>query len=306
MNSAVSEPRLIGIDWGTTSLRAFLIDADGNVIDRSLSPEGIMQIPKETFEAAFDRLIGPWLANTNLPILVSGMITSRNGWIETPYAGLPMGAHGLAQTLVPHETTSGTLIHFITGASAEHTSGPDVMRGEETQIIGAFALGLRDGTFVMPGTHSKWVQVSNEQIIDFSTYMTGEIFTALKEHTILGKLMESVEFNAEGFEKGITAGLDGGSSLLRNLFYVRTLPLLDKIPKSEVSDYMSGLLIGSEVSTATSQLEDTDPITIVGRSDLSERYEIALRVAGVECRRAPDDVVANGHFLIASAAGLIS
>ena len=305
MNSDVSEPALIGVDWGTSSFRAFLIGADGGVLDRISSPEGIMQVAGQDFEAVFDRLIGTWIAKTNLPILASGMITSRNGWVETPYADLPLDASGLAETLVRHETTEGTHIHFVTGAVTQHAQGPDVMRGEETQIIGATALGLSEGTFVMPGTHSKWVQVAGGKIVDFSTYMTGELFAALKGHTILGTLMTDGPFSEVGFVLGVKAGLEGASNLLHNLFHVRTLPLMDKISKGDSSDYMSGLLIGAEIAAATGEADDIGKLTIVGRSDLSDRYEIALGVAGIECRRAPGDVVAKGHFLIARAAGLL-
>jgi len=305
MNSVVSEPALICVDWGTSSLRAFLIGAEGEVIDGVSSPEGIMQVSGKTFEAVLDRLIGPWVAQIDLPILASGMITSRNGWVETPYAEMPLGACGLARALVPHDSDSGARIHFVTGASIEHAGAPDVMRGEETQIIGASALGLKDGTFVMPGTHSKWVQVADGQIVDFSTYMTGEIFAALKGHTILGTLMEDHDFDVAAFESGVAAGLEGGSNLLHNLFHVRTLPLMGKIPKVATADYLSGLLIGSEVAAATRAVENIGTVTLVGRSDLSDRYDIALRAAGLETRRAPDDIVAKGHFLIARAAGLL-
>ncbi|WP_120497579.1 2-dehydro-3-deoxygalactonokinase [Kiloniella sp. EL199] len=305
MNSVASEPALIGVDWGTSSLRAFLISTEGDVIDGVSSSEGIMKADSQTFEAVLDRLISPWAVSTDLPILASGMITSRNGWVETPYAEMPLGAGDLARALVPHESMNNLQIHFVTGASTEHAGGPDVMRGEETQIIGASSLGLSEGTFVMPGTHSKWVQVTDGQILDFSTYMTGEIFAALKGHTILGTFMKNDAFNEEAFVMGVKAGLKGGSNLLHSLFYVRTLPLMGKIPKVATADYMSGLLIATEVAAATDGAEDFGTITIVGRNDLSDRYEIALKTAGYESRHAPDDIVAKGHFLIARAAGLV-
>ncbi|MES0862553.1 2-dehydro-3-deoxygalactonokinase [Ruegeria sp. SCPT10] len=305
MNSVASEPALIGVDWGTSSFRAFLIGAEGEVIDGVSSPEGIMQVAGQTFESVLDRLIGPWVASAKLPILASGMITSRNGWVETQYAEMPLSAGGLARALVPHEAANGARIHFVTGASTEHAGGPDVMRGEETQIIGASSLGLSEGMFVMPGTHSKWVQVADGKIVDFSTYMTGEIFSALKEHTILGTLMKEDAFSEDAFVMGVKAGLSGESNLLHSLFHVRTLPLMGKIPKVATADYLSGLLIGTEVAAATGEVKDVGTITVVGRSDLSDRYEIALRTAGFDSRRAPDDIVAKGHFLIARAAGLV-
>ena len=305
MSSAASEPALIGIDWGTSSLRAFLIGAQGEVLDSVTTREGIMQIPDRNFDAVFDRLVGSFPSNAGLPIVVSGMITSRNGWVETPYVKMPTGPEHLAQSLVRHQSQSGALIHFVTGATTEHISGPDVMRGEETQIIGSAALGLSDGIFVMPGTHSKWVHVALGKIQDFATYMTGEVFASLKDHTILGTLMEMSDFDLSAFQKGVGAAQDRRANLLHDLFHVRTLPLMGKLKETETADFLSGLLIGTEIVAALKKNE-AKRVTIVGRNDLTDRYEIALQAVGISCQRAPDDIAAKGHFLIAQAAGLLT
>ena len=305
MNSAVSEPALIGIDWGTSSLRAFLIGTQGEVLDSVTTGEGIMQIPDRNFDAVFDRLVGSFPSNAGLPVVVSGMITSRNGWVETPYVKMPTGPEHLAQSLVRHQSQSGALIHFVTGATTEHISGPDVMRGEETQIIGSAALGLSDGIFVMPGTHSKWVHVALGKIQDFATYMTGEVFASLKDHTILGTLMEMSDFDLSAFQKGVGAAQDRRANLLHDLFHVRTLPLMGKLKETETADFLSGLLIGTEIVAALKKNE-AKRVTIVGRNDLTDRYEIALQAVGISCQRAPDDIAAKGHFLIAQAAGLLT
>ena len=306
MNSAVSEAALIGIDWGTSSLRAFLISGEGEVLDKVSSTEGIMHVSDGDFEAVFGRLVGHWLSGRSLPILASGMITSRNGWVETQYEHLPLDADDLAKALVTHRTSCGIELRFVTGVTTESESGPDVMRGEETQIIGASALGMSDGLFIMPGTHSKWIRVSDGRIEDYTTYVTGEVFAALKEHTILGKLIEDGPFSAKGFDMGVAAGLKTQSHLLHDLFHVRTLPLTGKIEGSMVADYLSGMLIGSEIRAETEHQGNSETITIVGRSDLADRYEIALEKVGLASRRAPDDIVAKGHFLIAQAAGILS
>ena len=306
MNSAVSEPALIGIDWGTSSLRAFLIGTQGEVLDSVTTGEGIMQIPDRNFDAVFDRLVGSFPSNAGLPIVVSGMITSRNGWVETPYVTMPTGPEHLARSLVRHQSQSGALIHFVTGATTEHISGPDVMRGEETQIIGSAALGLSDGVFVMPGTHSKWVHVALGKIQDFATYMTGEVFASLKDHTILGTLMEMSDFDLSAFQKGVSAAQDRRANLLHDLFHVRTLPLMGKLKETETADFLSGLLIGTEIVAALRKNEAAKRVTIVGRNDLADRYEIALQAVGISCHRAPDDIAAKGHFLIAQAAGLLT
>lgn len=306
MNSAVSEPALIGIDWGTSSLRAFLISATGEVLDKVSSPEGIMHVKDSDFEAVLGRLIGAWAPQAKLPVLASGMITSRNGWVETPYARVPLDAGDLAHALVCHRTAGGIELRFVTGVTTDHAAGPDVMRGEETQIIGAQALGMTDGTFVMPGTHSKWIRVSGGRIEDYATYVTGEMYAALKGHTILGTLMEDGPFDPDGFALGVTAGFKDGSNLLHDLFHVRTLPLMGRMEATRVAEYLSGMLIGAEIKSARERGDATGVVTIIGRSDLVDRYETALTATGLQSRRAPDDIVAMGHFLIARAAGLIS
>jgi 2-dehydro-3-deoxygalactonokinase len=271
MSSAASEPALIGIDWGTSSLRAFLIDARGEVLDSAFSPEGIMQLEGKSFEAIFAKTIQSLSAQSDLPIVVSGMITSRNGWVETPYVGMPTSPDILAQALVQHRTESGALIHFITGVTTEHAGGPDVMRGEETQIIGSADVGFSDGLFVMPGTHSKWVRVSDGQIDDFSTYITGELFASLKRHTILGTLMEPGTFDKHVFRRGVDVALQPDANLLHDLFHVRTLPLMGKMKGSQASDYLSGLLIGSEIAGAVGDMASQAEVIIVGRDDLARQ-----------------------------------
>ncbi len=302
----ISKASLIGIDWGTTSFRAFLIGERGEVLDRLHSPDGIMQVTNADFDAVFMRLLDPWLDRKNLPVIASGMITSRNGWIETPYLPAPTGKDQLAGALEAVHTINGSVLHFVTGVMVDHSGAADVMRGEETQIVGAVESGLVDGICVMPGTHSKWVTVRDGQIEEFETVMSGEVFEALRSHTILGKLMIDSTFSEAGFREGVLAGLDAGLKLLQSLFRVRTLPLFGKINEEEVADYLSGMLIGAEINGAVSGQVIDDPITIIGRGDLTERYAIALEVSGQKISRVPEDIAARGYFAIAAAAGLMS
>src|SRR5262249_54043851 len=151
-------------------------------------------------------MIGGWIASHGVvPIILSGMIGSRQGWREAPYARCPAGADDLVEALVRFEH-DGLALALVPGLSAENTGMPDVMRGEETQIFGALALsGRDDGLFLLPGTHSKWANVSARRIMSFRTFMTGEVFGALKDHTILGRLMHGDEDPA-GFARGVGEG----------------------------------------------------------------------------------------------------
>ena len=300
-----SSASLVGIDWGTSSLRAFLIDDQGKVIDYLQRPEGIMQVQDDDYEGVLSRLLSPWAENNRLPVIASGMITSRNGWIETPYLAVPTGVTQLADNLHKVPVSSGRPLYFVTGVETNHSGAPDVMRGEETQIAGAVEFGLVNGICVMPGTHSKWVTIRDGQIVNFETLMSGEVFEALRSHTILGKLMTNNAFSEDGFRQGVASGLESGVRLLHTLFHVRTLPLFGKIKESKVEDYLSGMLIGAEIQGATSGRSIDDPITIIGRDDLADRYAIALEVSGLQSIRAPEDIASAGYFAIAKAAGLL-
>jgi len=302
-------PCLIGIDWGTSSFRAYLMKAQGELLDTLVAPEGIMQVPDRDFAGVFYRLLEPWINSYSVPVVASGMITSRNGWLETPYLNVPSGTEQLADAITPikvQEPAHGnSVLHLITGLKTHNNNVPDVLRGEETQIVGAMQAGIQDGTFVMPGTHSKWVNVQGGLIKEFATYMSGEVYSALCGHTILGTLMSDGAFNEEGFRQGVAVGLDADAKLLHTLFSVRTLPLFGKIAEDAVADYLSGMLIGAELHGALLNRATDNPIIIVGQGDLAERYAIAIKVLGLKSALAADNIAAHGHFAIATSAGLI-
>jgi len=293
---------LIGLDWGTTSCRAYLIGTDGVVLQRVTDGPGILKVENGAFGVALDTMIGQW--DATLPIVLSGMIGSRQGWKEAPYARCPAGADDIAEALARIEH-GGRAIALMPGLSTENAGMPDVMRGEETQIFGALALsGHDEGLFLLPGTHSKWARVSGGRIASFRTFMTGEVFGALKDHTILGRLMTG-ESDAEGFARGVREGAAVGSAgaLLNRLFATRTYGLMDRLSGAALADYLSGLLIGAEVAEATRQA--TGAVTIIASPALAQRYTDALALLGYQSALAPDDCVAAGHWRLARAAGLV-
>jgi 2-dehydro-3-deoxygalactonokinase len=197
------------------------------------------------------------------------------------------------------------VIALVPGLSTENDAMPDVMRGEETQIFGALALSGNDsGLFLLPGTHSKWATVQDGRIVSFRTFMTGEVFGALKDHTILGRLMTDGA-DAEGFARGVREGAALGSAgaLLNRVFATRTYGLMDRLAGTALSDYLSGLLIGAEVAEAARQTNAA--ITIIASAALAQRYTDALRLLGRESVPAPEDCVAAGHWRLARAANLI-
>ena len=299
------ETNLIGLDWGTTSCRAYLIGADGAVLARVAHGPGILRVENGAFGKALDAMIGEWIAkHGRMPVILSGMIGSRQGWVEAPYATCPADADDIVKELAKIEHT-GLNVSLVPGLSTENDGMPDVMRGEETQILGALALsGRDDGLFLLPGTHSKWAEVSAGRIVSFRTFMTGEVFGALKDHTILGRLMRGVARDTAGFARGVREGaaLHGGGALLNRVFATRTYGLTGRLADTALADYLSGLLIGAEVAEATKNARAA--VTIVASPALAARYAEALRLLGRDSTLAPEDCAAAGHRCIAHAARL--
>ena len=298
-------PALIGIDWGTSNFRAFLLDAAGNVVARRAGPHGIMTVSDGKFGPVLAAGIGEWLADGKLPILMSGMIGSRQGWVEAPYAATPAGLADLASALAPVPFDAARAC-IVPGLVTKHDDRHDVIRGEETQIFGVLAhLGVEHARFLLPGTHSKWVVVERGKVVRFATYMTGEIFAAARDHTILGRLMCDSKRCDAAFAKGVTLGASPGGpgALLSRLFAVRTAGLFSTLQAEELSDYLSGLLIGAEIADAVSG--DRQAVGVVAFESLAERYRAAADILGIRADVVPADCIAAGYVAIARAAGLI-
>jgi 2-dehydro-3-deoxygalactonokinase len=290
------EPAAVCVDWGTSSFRAYLAKADGTIIERIESPRGILTVDKGEHEEVLARFIEGWLARSGpLPVLMSGMIGARQGWVEAPYARCPAGLREIASAIVTVETRTIGAIGLAPGVCAFDRDGsPDVMRGEETQILGALAAtGRADGVFVLPGTHSKWARVDAGRIMSFATYMTGEVFAALKDHTILGRLMDAAPEDGAGFAQGVRAAsrLERPGDVLHAIFMTRTLGLFDRMRPDQLSDYLSGLLIGAEL---VSGARGAQGAVVVGAPALTARYCAAGAILGLALEPAPDDCASLG------------
>lgn len=305
---------LIGLDWGTTSLRAYRIDRRGQIRERRASEAGILKVPGGDFAAALEAMAGDWLAAAPAaPILAAGMIGSRQGWQEVPYLPCPAGGREIATALAEVAGPRGRTVHLVPGLCREagERGFPDVMRGEETQILGALAAGdaTAEGIFVLPGTHSKWAWVTGGRITGFATYMTGELFEVLTRHSILGRLMEGHDPDADAFATGLArAGASAAQPpghLLHDLFSARTLGLFSMLPPTGIASYLSGLLIGAEVAAAMAGGAARGPITILASGTLSKLYAAALTARGIDAGTGDTDAAAKGLYVIARAAGLI-
>ena len=302
-------PRLAALDWGTSSLRAYLLDGDGGILARAEEAQGILQVKDASFADVFQRIVGPWRhRHPGLPAIGSGMIGSRQGWREAPYAACPAGLDALATMLTPVETPSGAF-NIVPGMNVVDADGvPDVMRGEETQILGQFAPG-DSGVAVLPGTHSKWILVENGRIDRFATFMTGEAYAAMKSHTILGRLMSGEAPNADAFARGVDHGAkpaQGRGGLLHRLFSARTLGLFDQVKGEAIASYLSGLMIGSEIAEAIAWLGRAPArVTVIGGAALSDLYVAALARQAIASAPGTPDAAALGLLRVARAAKLV-
>jgi len=305
-------PQIIGLDWGTSSLRAYLIAEGGAVIESLSCPWGIQQVPGGDFAKALSGTISAWqTAHAGLPIIASGMIGSRGGWREVPYIPCPVDPSTLAAGLLSVASSNG-LVHLVPGV-IQPGSLPDVMRGEETQILGALAGGVTLASVslvVLPGTHSKWVFVRNGLIQSFSTHMTGELFALLREHSILGRPAReaSPRKSDEAFLLGIRVARDAAAGgLSGRLFSARSLFLTGELPARHSLEYLSGLLIGEEIRSALAAQAPAPlpPILLIGDRDLCLRYQTGFAEFGLPPVRVLEDTAARGLWMIAQAHGLV-
>jgi 2-dehydro-3-deoxygalactonokinase len=277
MNTAA----LIGVDWGTSQLRAFRIGSSGQILEHRQSAQGIAGLRHADFDDALSSLISDWQSKTQaLPILMCGMIGSRQGWREAPYGDCPAELSTLLNTLRAIETRCGSALIVGGLSTPQGMQYRDVMRGEEIQIWGAVGATNRH-LCVAPGTHSKWATVDGKRIERFRTYMTGELYGLLCRHSSLGWLMENASeqpHDDDSFLAGVSLALQD-TQLLHSLFSVRTRGLFQQQPPGALAAYLSGLLIGSEIAAETRQGASC-PILVIASLQLAHLYRAALAAAG--------------------------
>jgi 2-dehydro-3-deoxygalactonokinase len=287
MTPETPQGRRILVDWGTSNFRAFLVESDGRVIDRRQSAMGVLSVPPGGFRDALLREIGTWMqADVDLPVLMCGMVGSRQGWVEVAYVDCPANPGDLARAMVaPDADDSSTLI--VPGLRRRSATGHfDVMRGEETQTLGALVLSGAegapgDGLYCLPGTHSKWVSVEGGRIVGFTTAMTGELFAILRENSILAKSMDRTSgVDEAAFDAGLTLSQEGGG-LSSHLFSLRADALMGLIPSTSATSYLSGILIGHEIAGRRLRIEDRKVVTLVGSPELAFLYRRALEKSGI-------------------------
>ena len=324
------QAQLIALDWGTSSLRAYKLGAAGVVLEQRGLTFGVMQLPKtartiagqwcsDGFELAFDEACGDWLdADPDLPVIACGMVGSAQGWREAPYCDTPADVARLGESLVMVRSLCGVDLHIVPGV-IQRSPLPNVMRGEETQVLGALQdlpLAATGNLLIgLPGSHSKWVEVAAGRIVHFDTFMTGELFAVLSEHSILGRTQQRGGlFDGAAFDRGVQVALsvEGEIGPLSTLFSARSLGLAGLLCASAQGDYLSGLLIGHELAALAlvQRRRRSSPhlpaIVLIGNAQLCARYSRALPACGFAQVTLAEQATERGLWQLAEAAGLLT
>lgn len=277
------EPTLLGIDWGTSNRRAYLVGRDGHgkrLLATHSDDQGALAV-QGRFPEALAQLLARMGVGAAVPVIMSGMVGSASGWREVPYLSTDIPLSELPRHLarIDDPALAGRYCAIVPGY-CQRSGAIDVMRGEETQLLGAVAQGRSDGWIVLPGTHSKWVLVRGGRIERFSTFMTGELFAALGASGTLAPLFRQGVDDAAAFAAGVQEARSR-APLSQSLFGVRARVVAGAMPAAQAREFASGLLIGTEfVAAQEHESQRAEPVALLGAPALLDRYARAAALFG--------------------------
>jgi 2-dehydro-3-deoxygalactonokinase len=280
----LQDAALIAVDWGTTRCRAMLLDREGALVAEADSADGIGPLGGNGHEEAFQTLVAAW---PKVPAIMAGMVGSRQGWHEAAYVAVPTTPDALGAQLLRFQASDHRSIAIVPGLKLRSdTRDGDVIRGEETQLIGLIEEEPDfNGIAILPGTHSKWASVSKGAITNFQTFMTGEMFELLARKSFLRHSVSEDADDLAGsadFALAIRRSVTENLPFLGAIFSVRVRQLLDGVSGDDNLAYLSGLVIGGEIAAARQMglLEANLPIRIVGSRSLARAYSAAFQITG--------------------------
>ena len=282
----------IAVDWGTTSFRAYLM-VNNDVLENVETNDGMKFVQNQHFEETLVRIIEPWLDHKHkIEILASGMVGSKQGWIEAPYQKTPCNLNNI-QFISPSVKDNRFHLKIFSGISQDNT--PDVMRGEETQIAGFLYDNPNfNGSICLPGTHSKWVNLKSYNIHEFTTYLTGELYEIVKKYSILKHSLNTTRLEDEIVKSAANLIIENPSFISNKLFEIRAENLLKNSNQTSNNSKLVGYLLGIELSGSKTYWEDKD-LVIIGSSNLNKYYELILngRSKSIQLFNS-NDMVLNG------------
>lgn len=277
----------IAVDWGTSNVRAWAMTGEDEIIAQAQSDQGMGRINAAQYPHVLESLVGqfPDPAQTPSDIIICGMAGAKQGWREAPYLSTPAKLDTLGQNAVIPPGLDDTRFNarILSGLCHKTTGEEDVIRGEETQILGYLAENSDfSGVICMPGTHSKWAVIEDGKVSKFTTTMTGELFEILSTHSVLKHSLASDEdktVSDEGLTAGLQAGIDAPQRLTGNLFKVRAAALLADRDPAWCKGYLSGLLIGAEIAGHKEWIGNA-PVPLIGSPALCKIYALGLEQIG--------------------------
>jgi 2-dehydro-3-deoxygalactonokinase len=280
--SRAAEGTFVGVNWGSTNFRAYLIGADGTALDHYSAPAGIVALDRSGMAATMDELAARWPDRG--PVYASGMIGSNVGWTEVPYAQAPAGCKDLVSAAV--STTIGRVAtHIVPGIACRRSfdGQPDILRGEEIELVGLAALRNVDGWVALPGTHTKWARLEQGRVVDFFTSMSGEMFDRLTAQGLLASIVDGEAQEGQVFLQGVAAGRARQLGLGTLLFGARARVVRGELAKKDAASYIRGLLIGSEIADALAVYPTVRDgiVPLIGNAALCRLYASALLAADV-------------------------
>lgn len=292
----------VAVDWGTSSFRLWLVDGDGNVLGERRSHEGMMAASKPGFAAVLQSHLEAVGAAPELPVIICGMAGARQGWVEAGYVDTPAPLASVLQLAVPVPGQDRD-IRILPGIAQRDAKAPDVMRGEETQLLGALgADAAGEAVFCMPGTHSKWVRMNGTTVERFATFMTGELFDAVSQHTILSHAVAGADEadDVDAFSSAVMAAIETPAFAANLLFQVRSGQLLYGGKPASAREKISGTLIGLELAAGLGREPPKSGITLIASGRLQMLYRLAFETLSVPVRSIEaEDAVRRGLSMAA-------
>lgn len=274
---------LVAVDWGTSNLRATLLDDTGAALDHRACDKGMSGLSQDGFEAVLVALLEDVLQDGKvLEVICCGMVGSRQGWREAPYVTAPCRPPEGAQAVRVAVKDPRLSVSILPGV--KQTKPADVMRGEETQIAGFLTEYTEfDGVLCLPGTHTKWVRISAGEIVSFQTYMTGELYGLLSGQSVLRHSVEGASLDVDAFGEAVSDAMSRPQAFASKLFGIRAQSLIGDLSADRAKAQLSGYLLGIELAASRPYWLGMD-IAVIGAPELGHLYQTALQAQGCMAR----------------------
>lgn len=297
----MTQAAVVALDWGTSSFRLWAMGANGSVLGEARDDVGMASLNPADYAAVLDHHLLQVGVNADVPVLICGMAGAKQGWHEAAYVDLPAALDAIPAhaVRVPGQTRD---VRILPGMAQRNPDRPDVMRGEETLLLGAAADPAFSGTVCMPGTHSKWIEVRDRKVASFATAMTGEVFALLARQSTLAHSMDDLSRDAAenpAFRDAVAESLSAPARTLQTLFSVRSIPLLHgDSRRADMPARLSGLLIGLEIAGQCDAIDG--PVTLLASGPLLHAYDRALQVAGINSVKHDAEAMARAGLMLAA------